>query len=554
MITHLVRTLAVCSFLALAPSAAADTIHVDAGLTTGLDDGSSWADAFQGSGGLQAALAVALSGDEIFVADGTYLASSTLDRADSFAMKNGVTIYGSFAGGEAGPDDRPPFGTADSVLSGDLAGDDGSSLFGDNSYHILTTAGTDLTAVIDGFVVRSGAATTGGGNRDRGAGILCIGGVTPTVNNCRFIANRCTFGGAAGYISTGSAPRFTDCTFEDGIGGSFGGAFDIAGGGLVRFDRCLFRNNTAARAGALEVFATSGVWVINSIFRDNVSTGSGGGGAIWLGSGGNTKIRNCTIVSNTSLVAAQGGLLNSGSGNSTITNTIFWDNEGPGGAQTSANQVTASAKVNHCIVEGGFAGGVGNLGTDPALTDIAGGDFTLTASSPAIDAGDNSAILGTTGVLDYASLPRTTDVLEVADTGVGPAPVIDIGAHEFPSVWLDLGESLAGGGGAPELLMSGPLTGGSLVNVSLTNALGSATAFLVIGVSAVNAPFKGGVLVPALHLGVPLPTTVGGTSAFSAPWPAGLPSGFATYYQFWIPDASGPVGFTASNALSGTTP
>ncbi|MHC4846348.1 MAG: right-handed parallel beta-helix repeat-containing protein [Planctomycetota bacterium] len=533
MTTQLIRTLVAVSLLVLAPHAAADTIHVDAGLTTGLDDGSSWADAFQGADGLQAALAVAVSGDEIFVAQGTYLASSSLDRAASFALKNGVTIWGSFAGGESSPDDRPPFGTADSVLSGDLAGDDGGGMFGDNSYHILTTAGTDLTAVIDGFVVRSGAATTGGGNRDRGAGILCIGGASPTVRNCRFIANRCTFGGAAGYIGTGGAPRFTDCTFEDGIGGSFGGAFDIAGGGLVRFDRCLFRNNTAARAGALEVFATSGVWVINSIFIDNVSTGSGGGGAIWLGSGGK---------------------LNSGSGNSTITNSILWDNEGPGGAQASANQVTASMKVNHCIVEGGFAGGVGNLGADPALTDIVGGDFTLTASSPAIDAGDNTAILGTTGVLDFAGLPRVTDVLEVADTGIGPAPVIDIGAHEFPSVWLDLGQALAGSAGTPALLMSGPLTGGSLVNVSLTDALGSATAFLVIGISTVNAPFKGGVLVPALHLGVPLPTTVGGTSAFSAPWPGGLPSGFATYYQFWIPDPSGPVGFTASNALRGTTP
>jgi len=40
----------------------------------------------------------------------------------------------------------------------------------------------------------------------------------------------------------------------------------------------------------------------------------------------------------------------------------------------------------------------------------------------------------------------------------------------------------------------------------------------------------------------------------SFPWPAGVPSGFSLFYQHWIPDPSGPRGFTASNGLRGTSP
>src|SRR5262245_59640535 len=241
------------------PASSAGILFVDADLATGANDGSSWADAFQGSAGLQAALAVTAAGDQVFVAQGTYKPTETLTRTISFGLINGVEIYGSFLGTESSPAERPPFGTAPSVLSGDLAGDDGSSQFGDNSFHLVTTGGTNATAVLDGFVLSSGAATGGAGNQDLGGGILCVGGVSPTIRNCRFIGNRASFGGAAGYINNGAAPSFTDCSFEGGDGGSFGGAFDIASGGAVRFERCRFLGNTAARAGALEIFASTGV-------------------------------------------------------------------------------------------------------------------------------------------------------------------------------------------------------------------------------------------------------------------------------------------------------
>jgi len=103
--------------------------------------------------------------------------------------------------------------------------------------------------------------------------------------------------------------------------------------------------------------------------------------------------------------------------------------------------------------------------------------------------------------------------------------------------WVDLGNGLAGTYGIPQLELTGPLTGGSVVSVSLTNALENSTAWFVLGFSLLNAPLKGGVLVPAVDV-----------------LPGGVPPGTTTWYQTWVEDAAGPVGFAASNGVSGTTP
>jgi parallel beta-helix repeat protein len=405
------------------------TLYVDADLATGANNGSSWADAYQGSAGLQTALAAAVAGDQIFVAEGRYVPTQTTTRTISFALKSGVAIYGSFLGTESTPAERPPFGSAWSILDGDLLGDDATLGIADNSFHLITTTGTNSTAILDGFTVRGGNANTGGSNNDRGGGILIVSAVSPTIRNCLFTNNRCTFGGAAGYISSNGAPTFTNVTFQNGNGGSFGGAFDIAGGGALRFDRCLFQNNTAARAGALEIFSSTGPIVSNCVFRSNTATGSGGGGGVWLGSGGNPQIRNCTIVGNsTTNVNGVGGLRNQGATNATIANCILYDNEGPGGAQAAANQTNTGNNITYSIVEGGYTG-TGNSAADPQFVNAAGLDFRLLASSPGVDAG-NSAAVPAFATLDFAGAVRFQDVPGKLDKGAGTTPRVDIGAHE----------------------------------------------------------------------------------------------------------------------------
>ncbi len=413
------------ALLALSTSSFAQTIFVDANLASGANDGSSWANAYQGSGGLQTALAASVAGDDIFVAQGTYFPTAGAGRTVSFRLKTGVEIYGSFAGGEATPAERPAFGSAPSVLSGDLAGNDGSNLFNDNSYQVVHGASANATAVLDGFEVRGGNSNGGGAN-SRGGGILLESGSSATVRNCFFIGNRCTFGGGAGYIN-GSSPTFTDCEFIDNIGGSFGGAFDMATVSNVRFDRCTFEGNSAARAGALESFASTGVIVSNSVFRDNTATGGSGGGGLWVGNGGNAQVRNCTFVDNHAPSAVGGGIRNQGT-TLTVANSILWDNTGPGGAQGSANQISGGGTTTYSIIEGGLAG-TGNLNLDPQFANLVGGDLRLSDGSPAIDSGNNNAAPAGTNY-DRDRGPRRLDDPAVANTGVGTVPV-DRGAYEY---------------------------------------------------------------------------------------------------------------------------
>jgi hypothetical protein len=120
--------------------------------------------------------------------------------------------------------------------------------------------------------------------------------------------------------------------------------------------------------------------------------------------------------------------------------------------------------------------------------------------------------------------------------------------------WTTLGGGLAGILGEPDLVGSGPLTGGSTVTLTLSGTLSFKSAALVVGASQANIPFKSGVIVPSPDiLFLNLPTANGGYT-FQGAWPVGVPSGTDTYFQYWINDQTGPQGFTASHAVEGTTP
>ena len=123
-----------------------------------------------------------------------------------------------------------------------------------------------------------------------------------------------------------------------------------------------------------------------------------------------------------------------------------------------------------------------------------------------------------------------------------------------PQVWTDLGGALAGINGEPLLAGTGTLNAGEAVVFSLSNVSPFAPSTLVIGVVNLSAPFKGGVMVPKPDILFGLIADGFGNLTFGGPWPASIPSGITTYYQYWIVDAGGPKGLAASNAISGTTP
>lgn len=108
----------------------------------------------------------------------------------------------------------------------------------------------------------------------------------------------------------------------------------------------------------------------------------------------------------------------------------------------------------------------------------------------------------------------------------------------------------ASGAKAPLLTADGAVQAGQPASVALTGAAPAAPSVWVIGVSAARLPLKGGVLVPQpelLILGTA--TDAAGASALLGSWPLGMPADVEFFFQVWIPDATAPAGYTASNGL-----
>jgi hypothetical protein len=135
-----------------------------------------------------------------------------------------------------------------------------------------------------------------------------------------------------------------------------------------------------------------------------------------------------------------------------------------------------------------------------------------------------------------------------------PLVLVVAGTASASGPWTDLGFALPGALGLPHLECSGPLTPDSGLSIGLSNAKLSTPAYLVVGFSAIYAPYKGGVLVPDFDLLLSLWTNLDGGVHASAHWPGGAPSGFTIYLQFWINDEAAVAGRAGSNAVMGVVP
>ncbi len=406
---------------------------------------------------------------EIWVASGFYRPGFGAPDVDAtFALRDGVAIYGGFSGDETARRQRNPDpATNGTVLSGwlETTGGPGNGV---RSRHVVTAIGNNRSAVLDGFSIIGGFAQSPlpHSNQD-GGGLLCVG-AGPSIRNCRFAGNDASGWGGGVYVD-GGAPLFHECTFIDNAAAS-GGALAVAGDAspLVRY--CRFYGNSAGSAGGAVFFAGSALGCIHGCsFVGNSAGGGGGaaalaggslptlvnslfnansapqGGAVLIVEAGGARLMNCTFTANSAGLGAaisleSGGLF-------MMRNSIIWrnvDQSGNVGPQLHTNQDNI-LDIAYTLVQGG-ADGPGNLNANPQFRDPSGADnvagnqdddLRLAPNSPCIDAADNSAFLIIGGVagenmmLDLAQQPRFLDDPFTPDTGVGPPPVVDMGAYEF---------------------------------------------------------------------------------------------------------------------------
>lgn len=256
---------------------------------TGQNTGLSWNDAFTS---LTTAFQTAVSGDEIWVAAGTYKPTDGNDRTISFEPKSGVKMYGGFAGNETDLAQRD-WVVNETVLSGDIGVDQFS---GDNSYNVVYLSYPDQNTIMDGFTIKSGRADASGfpvGSPDRkvsGAGIYVMGenGVAePEFHHCKIVNNYAkNHGGGVmvnGLIPGSSVnPYFNDCTVKDNTALNKGGGIAKWGGSFtdraVDINHCTVENNQAKHAGGVMWKSFEGfdsVGIQHCYFKNNNSEGVG---------------------------------------------------------------------------------------------------------------------------------------------------------------------------------------------------------------------------------------------------------------------------------------
>lgn len=218
--------------------------------------GSSWADA---SGNLVQILNQAVAGDEIWVAQGTYLPvqctnCSEADRQKSFIVPDGVKLLGGFAGKESRLSKRN-WRKNPTTLSGNI----GQANHADNSYTVVQTIDVSDKTIIDGFIISHGNANANAepGNRFRSGGGWYNDGSgygkrsNPFIMNCVFIENQALEG--AGIFNNGDAgeanPTLASCIFTDNTATYGGGAIfnnGRTGKSIPALNNCQFVNNKAS--------------------------------------------------------------------------------------------------------------------------------------------------------------------------------------------------------------------------------------------------------------------------------------------------------------------
>ncbi len=356
---------------------------------------------------IQAALDVAANGDEIIVADGTYSGSGN----DDLDFSGRRILLRSANGPGACTIDAQGFTRV---------------------FHFRSAETRE--SVVEGFTITGGAT-----NQELGAGISCSNG-SPTIRECIITNNSAgIYNGGGIYVGNGNTPLIEECVITNNIGG--GGAAIFCENSSPTIISCVMSGNVADIGGAVLCTNSNAVF-INCLFTDNEATSAPwGGGAIFCNAGSVAEFTNCTFTANRA-IGVGGGLYSNRGSAPVLTNCILWGDTQP---EIEVSLNSGQPSVTYSAVEGGYQG-IGNIMREPPFVDPASGNFALLGGWQGIDAGNNRAVPSGI-VLDLAGNPRLVDDPATPNTGIGPAPVVDMGAYEFQgeSCYADCDQSTGPG-------------------------------------------------------------------------------------------------------------
>lgn len=338
--------------------------HLDAGRIRyvkqgGTGDGSSWGKA---SGDLQKMideLAVADAPGEVWVAAGTYRPTTQIiegvQYAASFRMRDGINVYGGFAGSETETSkaDRtkgsmPWIYSNETVLLGADYDDKSAEWIENNSQwnvisssrHVVWFApmsGEDsfkYATVLDGVTIKGGAANGGEGvdnfATDKGGGVYME--LNATLQNCVVAENTAKDNGGGVYVKNG---RVIGCLIYNNSAVENGGGVFVENAGLVL--RSMITDNSATNGAAVyldknnstDAFHPEYLILSTSVVSNNTATGNG---AVYCNESGmllqNTIVNNncpSTVDASNPNSSQTGGLyINK---YAYVINSVLWNNQ-----------------------------------------------------------------------------------------------------------------------------------------------------------------------------------------------------------------------------------
>ena len=391
-----------------------------------------------------AAYTAASNGDTILVADGTYSAAGdlglTINKTLTIQSVNGAALttidcssnYFAFVNSNS---------TIQGFTFKNSSSGDVSPIFVQVSCTISQCVFSHNTNFggNGGAIELNGGTTTITGctfDQNSGSGAISSSGGNATIDSCTFTNNNGQSGGGGGVINlnTGNV-TITNSTFSNNTGGtqaggvfywrngtlnvsdssftsnsaSYGGVILEGAQGIVSpatFTRCTFTGNTASLKGgvaALEAGSsgTTSFIAVDCLFIGNSAVQDGGvvDGNTAGASANAVNLKNCSFYANDVTSGAATGVICGGATTTTtVTNCILYGDTAPKEIST-ANPSNSTTVTFTDIQQAAFAGGTGDINSDPLYVNAAGGDLHLSTGSPCIDTGTATGAPST----DYVS-------------------------------------------------------------------------------------------------------------------------------------------------------
>ncbi len=367
-------------------TASAATLYVN---PSNPNNGGSWTTPYHT---IQAAVDAANSGDDIWVAAGTYGPVSVVDK--------NVNLYGGFAGIETSMCQRPGFPRpSPDAYETIIDGQNISTVIAAGDYEYSTSI------VIDGFTICNGYTAGDGG------GISCLLCGSVAITNNKITGNQADTGG--GIFSVANSANITSNVIENniavaGAGISTGYPEDIVcivSDNLIAYNQAVPTDSDPYTGGCAIFFSGGAIGprlVNNTIVYNTVQEGSSGAAIEYCTEASGGTFANNIVADN---AAGVGDWMWNPAMLCPNNNCFYGNANGDWANESWSSQPDYDPTTSYANI----------TGADPQFVDPANGDFHLSSASPCIGAGDNSA----------------TDLPTVDLDGNNIGSAVDIGAYQY---------------------------------------------------------------------------------------------------------------------------